>query len=107
MISEFWFKRAYVNQQLANLNALLNDARVIPIEQDGKPWFIFDFVREGSIYEKLGLKNKDVIVQINGFTVDSLPKALILFYSVQLEELITLRIKREGQLTDFLYFIYS
>ena len=103
----FRFKRAYVNQQLANLNALLNDARVIPIEQDGKPWFIFDFVREGSIYEKLGLKNKDVIVQINGFTVDSLPKALKLFEALQLEEKITLRIKREGQLTDFQYFIDS
>jgi hypothetical protein len=101
----FHLKRAYVNQQLANLNALLNDARVIPIEQDGKPWFIFDFVREGSIYEKLGLKNKDVIVQINGFTVDSLPKALKLFEALQLEEKITLRIKREGQLTDFQYFI--
>ena len=50
-----------------------------PIEQDGKPWFIFDFVREGSIYEKLGLKNKDVIVKINGFTADSLSKALKLF----------------------------
>ncbi len=103
----FRFKRTYVNQQLANLNALLNDARVIPIEQDGKPWFIFDFVREGSIYEKLGLKNKDVIVQINGFTVDSLPKALKLFEALQLEEKITLRIKREGQLTDFQYFIDS
>ena len=101
----FRFKGTYVNQQLANLNALLNDARVIPIEQDGKPWFIFDFVREGSIYEKLGLKNKDVIVQINGFTVDSLPKALKLFEALQLEEKITLRIKREGQLTDFQYFI--
>jgi hypothetical protein len=101
----FRLKRTYVNQQLANLNALLNDARVIPIEQDGKPWFIFDFVREGSIYEKLGLKNKDVIVQINGFTVDSLPKALKLFEALQLEEKITLRIRREGQLTDFQYFI--
>ena len=80
----FRFKRTYVNQQLANLNALLNDARVIPIEQDGKPWFIFDFVREGSIYEKLGLKNKDVIVKINGFTVDSLSKALKLFEALQL-----------------------
>ena len=103
----FRFKGTYVNQQLANLNALLNDARVITIEQDGKPWFIFDFVREGSIYEKLGLKNKDVIVQINGFTVDSLPKALKLFEALQLEEKITLRIKREGQLTDFQYFIDS
>ena len=103
----FRFKRTYVNQQLANLNALLNDARVIPIEQDGKPWFIFDFVREGSIYEKLGLKNKDVIVQINGFTVDNLPKALKLFEALQLEEKITLRIKREGQITDFQYFIGS
>ncbi len=69
---------------------LLNDARVIPIEQDGKPWFIFDFVREGSIYEKLGLKNKDVIVQINGFTVDSPPKRqLKLLKPLQLEEKIT------------------
>ena len=48
-----------------------------------------------------------MIVQINGFTVDSLPKALKLFEALQLEEKITLRIKREGQLTDFQYFIDS
>ena len=28
----FHFQRAYVNPQLANLNVLLNDARVMPIE---------------------------------------------------------------------------
>ena len=48
---------------------------------------------------------KDVIVQINGFTVDSPPKALKLFEALQLEEKITLRTKHEGQLTDFQYFI--
>ena len=74
---------------------------MIPIEQDGKHWFIFDFVRKGSIYEKLGLKNKDVIVQINGFTVDNLPKALKFFEALKLEEKITPRITREGQITDF------
>ena len=99
------FERAYVDEQLANFSQLLNDARVVPTEKDGTPLFMFKFIRKGSIYEKLGLKNEDIILAINGFTVDSVPKALKLFETLQSEREITLKIERGGQATDFQYYI--
>ena len=101
----FRFERSYVDEQLANFSQLLNDARVIPTEKDGTPLFMFKFIRKGSIYEKLGLKNEDIILAINGFTVDSVPKALKLFETLQSEREITLKIERGGQATDFQYYI--
>ncbi len=101
----FRFERAYVDEQLANFSQLLNDARVVPTEKDGTPLFMFKFIRKGSIYEKLGLKNEDIILAINGFTVDSVPKALKLFETLQSEREITLKIERGGQATDFQYYI--
>ena len=101
----FRFERAYVDEQLANFSQLLNDARVVPTEKDGTPLFMFKFIRKGSIYEKLGLKNGDIILAINGFTVDSVPKALKLFETLQSEREITLKIERGGQATDFQYYI--
>ena len=101
----FRFERAYVDEQLANFSQLLNDARVVPTEKDGTPLFMFKFIRKGSIYEKLGLKNEDIILAINGFTVDSVPKALKLFETLQSEREITLKIERGGLATDFQYYI--
>jgi hypothetical protein len=101
----FRFERTYVDEQLANFSQLLNDARVVPTEKDGTPLFMFKFIRKGSIYEKLGLKNEDIILAINSFTVDSVPKALKLFETLQSEREITLKIERDGQATDFQYYI--
>lgn len=101
----FRFERAYVDEQLANFNQLLTDARVVPTEKDGVALFMFKFIRKGSIYEKLGLKNQDIILEINGFTVDSVPKALKLFETLQSEREIVLKVEREGQPTEFQYYI--
>ena len=102
---EFHFERAWVDEQLANFNELLTDARVIPTTRDGKAMFMFEMIREGSVYQKLGLKNKDIILEINGFIVDNVPKALKLFEALQSEREITLKVERKEQPTVFNYYI--
>lgn len=101
----FQFKRVWVDEQLANFEQLLNDARVVPVKKEGNPYFMFQFIKKESIYEKLGLKKNDIILEINGFIVDSVAKALKLLEVLQSEREISLKVEREGQSVNFRYYI--
>ena len=83
----------------------MNDARVIPTEKDGKPYFMFQYIKKESIYEQLGLKPKDIILEINGFVVDTVDKALKLLEVLQSEREIALMVEREGNPVKFDYYI--
>ena len=84
---------------------LLNDARVVPVKKDGNPYFMFQFIKKESIYEKLGLKKNDIILEINGFIVDSVAKALKLLEVLQSEREISLKVERDGESVNFRYYI--
>lgn len=57
--------------------AALTQARIVPYFKEGQPQgFKLLAVRQGSVYEKLGLQNGDVIQRINGVALDSTEKAL-------------------------------
>jgi len=49
----FHFQRVWVDEQLENFGQLLNDARIVPTMKDEKPYFMFQYIKENSIYEKL------------------------------------------------------
>jgi len=101
----FHFERVWVDEQLADFGQLLNDARVIPTKKDGKPYFMFQYIKKESIYEQLGLKPKDIILEINGFVVDTVDKALKLLEVLQSEREIALMVEREGNPVKFHYYI--
>ena len=101
----FHFERVWVDEQLADFGQLLNDARVIPTKIEGKPYFMFQYIKKESIYEQLGLKPKDIILEINGFVVDTVDKALKLLEVLQSEREIVLMVEREGNPVNFHYYI--
>jgi type II secretion system protein C len=101
----YHFQRVWVDEQLAHFQHLLNDARVVPTTKDDKPYFMFQYIKEESIYEKLGLKKNDIILEINGFVVDSVGKALKLLEVLQSEREISLKVEREGNAVQFHYYI--
>ena len=101
----FNFERIWVDEQLEQFDQLLMDARVVPKKKGEKTFFMFQFIKDESIYRKLGLQTNDIILEVNGYTVDSVAKALKLLEALQSEREISLKIEREGQPIDFSYFI--
>ena len=73
--------------------------------KDEKPYFMFQYIKEKSIYEKLGLKPNDIILEINGFPVDTVGKALRLLEVLQSEREISLKVEREEEPVQFHYYI--
>ena len=80
------------------------DARVVATESK-PPRFKFKFIKHGSLYEKLGLQKDDVILEVNGFVIDSISKALKLLETLQSEREIVLKVERQQQPVTFRYFI--
>jgi len=53
----------------------------------------------------LGLKPNDIILEINGFPVDTVGKALRLLEVLQSEREISLKVEREGEPVQFHYYV--
>lgn len=72
-----------LERELKNLNKLSRDARIIPAFDKDSPDKSIGFkvfaIKSGTLFEKIGLKNGDIIQSINGMPIDSPDKALEIY----------------------------
>ncbi len=91
---------------LANLPQLLSQARAVPYFRNGQSIGMRLFaIRSGSMYEKLGLKNGDIILSVNENSLSDPAQALKLFEQLKSERSIGVRLERNGQNMDMRYNI--
>jgi general secretion pathway protein C len=83
---------------LANPNQLLMQARVVPAFRHGAAQgFKLFSIRPGSLYERIGLQNGDVMQRINGLSLDSVEQGLYAFQKLRESPRIELEVERNGQ----------
>ncbi len=69
---------------LANLSSLAALVRIVPSFSHGRPnGFKLFNVKAGSIFEQIGLKSGDIIKRINGMSLDSPDKALVIYQALK------------------------
>jgi len=96
-----------VELELKNFAEFLNQARVVPNFSNGlADGYSIGSIVPGSIFEQLGLKNKDVIRSINGNAIDSPEKALELFKLLRNEKMVQLAISRDGTPLNLVFHIH-
>lgn len=94
----FVIDRGALETSIANPSEILTQARAVPNIVDGKiKGFSIFSIKPGSIYEKLGIKNGDIIMRVNGTDLDSPAKALEFYGAISSASEITLDIERGGQ----------
>lgn len=104
--SEFEISEEELGDALANLPKLLSQARAVPYFRNGKSIGMRLFaIRRGSLYEKLGLKNGDIILAVNDNSVSDPTQALKLFEQLKSERSIGVKVERNGQSKDLSYGI--
>ncbi|MGB9599189.1 MAG: type II secretion system protein GspC, partial [Myxococcota bacterium] len=86
-----------LERTLTNLNDVAMQARIVPNFEGGKAngFKIFN-IKANSIYEKIGLKNGDVIQKINGFEINSPDKAFEVYQKLKDAKAINVEINRGG-----------
>jgi len=81
-----------------NMSQLLTQARALPYMENGKTTgFRLSEIVPGSIYEKIGLQNGDVIQKVNSQDVDDPGKFFQLYQGLQNEKNISIDVLRGGQ----------
>lgn len=103
--TEYVIDREEFDAQLSNINNLVTQARVVPNftpdrQVDGFRMFQ---IHPGSIYQKLGLRNGDVIQFVNGIKMDDPTKGLALFQALKNQSSFTIDLKRRNQKMTFSY----
>jgi hypothetical protein len=98
---------ASVAHYLANLPELLGSARATPryrstgFGQQTIEGFEIDQIKTGGVVEQMGLKNGDVILELNGEPLDSLASAIRLFGQAQGMTKSRMTVLRNGQPMTF------
>lgn len=62
--------RSVVDNVLVNIHTIASQAFFSPTFLDGKPAFRIDRIKQGSLFEQLGLQNSDVLVSIDDIPFD-------------------------------------
>lgn len=89
-----------------NLNRFLMQARTVPYMKRGRiAGFRIIRISSGSIYEKIGLRNGDVLLRVNTRNLDNPAKLFSLYKEMRNERHISLLLSRNGQDQMFQYDI--
>lgn len=103
---EFVVEEAEVDKALENLPLLLTQARAVPYFKDGRAIGLRLFaIKSGSLYEKIGMKNGDILKAINGNSLADLSQALRLFEQLKQERSISVMLERDRADREFRYQI--
>lgn len=104
--TQFNISRSEVDRALADLNNILTQARAVPNFENGLPsgYKLFQIV-PGSIYDKLGLKNGDVIAGLDGQPINDPGKAFEMLSRLKETPHLEIQVKRDGRPVTFAYDI--
>jgi general secretion pathway protein C len=95
--SKFMVDQREVLSSTENMNQMLTQARALPYIEQGKTvGFRISEIVPGSIYEKIGLKDGDVIQRVNSQEVDDPAKFFQLYQGLRNERNISIDLIRGG-----------
>ena len=90
--------RKDLQDSISNINQLLTEVRIRPNMNKGKPdGLALTYIKQGSMFMKLGLKRGDVITGLNGKPINSPEDAFSFYKSLETGSDISLSIRRNGK----------
>lgn len=103
---KFVIDRRELEKTVANINEVFTQARAVPYFEDGKTvGFRVFAIKPGSVFEKIGLQNGDVINRVNGVELTDPTKAISLFTELQNEGHIAVDLQRNKATKNLSYEI--
>ncbi len=102
----FLIDRREVDHAIENLSFVMTQARAVPVLRGGESvgFKIFN-IKPGSIFERLGIRNGDIVQRVNGVAINDPSRAVGLLDEVQSMDQIKLDFLRGGKPETFAYAI--
>jgi general secretion pathway protein C len=96
-----------VTEKLRDLKTIMTQAVVRPYFEDGEQkGFIVSDIKPDSLYQKLGLHNGDIIIDVNGKPMQTTDDILQMLNIMQTGGSIDLSLKRNGEFETINYSFY-
>jgi general secretion pathway protein C len=96
--NRFLVNREDVSSSVGNINQFMTQARIKPNFVAGRPsGFSVSEIQGGSLMEKLGLQNNDVVKRVNGQAIDKPEDVFQAYSQLQRDANIELEIERGGK----------
>jgi type II secretion system protein C len=104
--NRFLVNREDVNAAVGDINQFMTQARLRPNFEMGKPsGYAVSEVVPGSLMEKLGLRNNDIIKKVNGMAVTQPEEVMQAYAQLQRDSNIEVEVERSGRSEIFRYEI--
>lgn len=104
--SAYLVDRREVENVVANLNEVITQARAVPVLVGGKSaGFKLFSIRHGSIFQKLGLVDGDIVQRVNDTELTDPSRAVGLLEEIQSMDQIRVNFVRSGKLRTYTYTI--
>ena len=89
--------RAFIEKVVANPRQLMSQARMAPVTRDGEAaGFRVSGVRKGSLATMLGLKNGDIVSEINGQKLRGMDEAFAMYQKLRRASHLSVVVERGG-----------
>jgi len=104
--SAYLVDRREVEHTVTNLNEVITQVRAVPVLTDGKSaGFKLSSIRRGSIFEKIGLLDGDIVQRVNDTELTDPSRAVGLLEEIQSMGQIRVNFVRSGKLHTYTYTI--
>jgi general secretion pathway protein C len=95
---QYEIDRAELDSALDNMNQLITQVRAVPHFQGGESTgFRLFAIRQNSIFDRIGLRNGDIIKRVNGTDVSDASRALGLFQNLRNERQVVVELVRNKE----------
>jgi general secretion pathway protein C len=102
--NEYVIDRSEVDSALENMSQLFTQIRAVPHFEGGKATgFRLFAIRSGSLFDKIGLKNGDIIKSINGSPMNDPSRAMTLLQQLRSQNDLTVELVRNRQPQKLVY----
>lgn len=96
--------RSVIDDAINDMETLAKQVRVRPHFSDGKPDGLLIYgMRNNIVFTKLGLKNGDIIMGVDGRELNSISDALSMYQTLNQASGAKLKIKRRGKIREIVY----
>ncbi len=98
--------RQTIEEAMGNVAELMKQVRIRPFFEGGKPAGLsLAGVTAGSIFEKMGIRNGDVLQAVDGQPIQTVDDVVNLYQSLSNAENIAIQVRRGGRIEDIQYKI--
>jgi type II secretion system protein C len=105
---QFMVKKTFLDTNLMNLQSILQTARAVPYTEPGTGkfmGFLVQSVDAGSLFAQLGIRQGDILTNVNDIVLDNAGKGLEAFQRLRNSPEVVMSIIRGGEKTSLTYSV--